>query len=129
MTSVDFFVNQWIAGMPMLWPEFAANGKVAITVRQALSHQAGLPYVEGDSLRQRLSADNRLSIEEARRVAPHNNATSLQVTAAVLLYLAVSGPPRRFAADSRPASFSGRRSAGATYKGAFPGAWPRARGW
>jgi homospermidine synthase len=27
---------------------------------------------------------SRLSIEEARRVAPHNNATSLQVTAAVL---------------------------------------------
>jgi CubicO group peptidase (beta-lactamase class C family) len=29
------------------WPEFAANGKDAITVRQALSHQAGLPLVEG----------------------------------------------------------------------------------
>jgi homospermidine synthase len=27
---------------------------------------------------------SRLSIDEARRVAPHNNATSLQVTAAVL---------------------------------------------
>jgi len=27
---------------------------------------------------------SRLSIEEARRVVPHNNATSLQVTAAVL---------------------------------------------
>jgi CubicO group peptidase (beta-lactamase class C family) len=30
------------------WPEFAANGKAAITVRQALSHQAGLAVVEGD---------------------------------------------------------------------------------
>ena len=30
------------------WPEFAVNGKDAITVRQVLSHQAGLPYVEGD---------------------------------------------------------------------------------
>jgi CubicO group peptidase (beta-lactamase class C family) len=30
------------------WPEFAANGKEAITVRQALSHQAGLPYIVGD---------------------------------------------------------------------------------
>jgi CubicO group peptidase (beta-lactamase class C family) len=28
------------------WPEFGANGKEAITVRQALSHQAGLPYVD-----------------------------------------------------------------------------------
>ena len=30
------------------WPEFAAAGKEAITVRQVLSHQAGLPLVEGD---------------------------------------------------------------------------------
>ena len=30
------------------WPEFAANGKNAITVRQAMSHQAGLPFVVGD---------------------------------------------------------------------------------
>ena len=29
------------------WPEFAANGKSAITVRQLLSHQAGLPVIEG----------------------------------------------------------------------------------
>ena len=31
------------------WPEFAAAGKEAITVRQVLSHQAGLPLVEGTS--------------------------------------------------------------------------------
>jgi CubicO group peptidase (beta-lactamase class C family) len=30
------------------WPEFAANGKEAITVRQALSHQAGLSVIEGE---------------------------------------------------------------------------------
>jgi CubicO group peptidase (beta-lactamase class C family) len=36
------------APVAQYWPEFAANGKAAITVRQALSHQAGLPYVEGD---------------------------------------------------------------------------------
>jgi CubicO group peptidase (beta-lactamase class C family) len=30
-----------------IWPEFAAAGKEAITVRQVLSHQAGLPLVEG----------------------------------------------------------------------------------
>jgi CubicO group peptidase (beta-lactamase class C family) len=29
------------------WPEFATAGKEAITVRQVLSHQAGLPLVEG----------------------------------------------------------------------------------
>ncbi|HEX3882721.1 MAG TPA: saccharopine dehydrogenase C-terminal domain-containing protein [Stellaceae bacterium] len=39
---------------------------------------------------------SRLSIEEARRVAPHNNATSLQVTAAVLagIVWAVENPRR-----------------------------------
>ncbi|HEV2303252.1 MAG TPA: saccharopine dehydrogenase C-terminal domain-containing protein, partial [Stellaceae bacterium] len=39
---------------------------------------------------------SRLSIEEARRVAPHNNATSLQVTAAVLggLVWAIENPRR-----------------------------------
>jgi CubicO group peptidase (beta-lactamase class C family) len=36
------------ATVAQYWPEFAANGKDAITVRQALSHQAGLPYVVGD---------------------------------------------------------------------------------
>jgi CubicO group peptidase (beta-lactamase class C family) len=30
------------------WPEFGAAGKDAITVAQLLSHQAGLPLVEGD---------------------------------------------------------------------------------
>lgn len=29
------------------WPEFAANGKAAVTVRQLLSHQAGLISVDG----------------------------------------------------------------------------------
>jgi CubicO group peptidase (beta-lactamase class C family) len=29
------------------WPEFAANGKQDITVRQLLGHQAGLSYVDG----------------------------------------------------------------------------------
>ena len=36
------------APVAALWPEFAANGKERITVGQAMSHQAGLPYVEGD---------------------------------------------------------------------------------
>jgi homospermidine synthase len=39
---------------------------------------------------------SRLSIEEARRLAPHNNATSLQVTAAVLagMVWAIENPAR-----------------------------------
>jgi CubicO group peptidase (beta-lactamase class C family) len=36
------------APVASLWPEFAQNGKGAITVGQVFSHQAGLPYVEGD---------------------------------------------------------------------------------
>ena len=31
-----------------VWPEFAARGKGEITVAQVMSHQAGLPYVEGE---------------------------------------------------------------------------------
>jgi CubicO group peptidase (beta-lactamase class C family) len=30
------------------WPEFAAAGKERVTVGEALSHQAGVPYVDGD---------------------------------------------------------------------------------
>ena len=40
------------------WPEFAAAGKEAITVRQVLSHQAGLPLVEAE-----LSLDEALAWE------------------------------------------------------------------
>ncbi len=36
------------AAVASIWPEFAAAGKGSITVRQVLSHQAGLPLVEGD---------------------------------------------------------------------------------
>jgi len=36
------------ATVASIWPEFAANGKGEITVAQTMSHQAGLPLVEGD---------------------------------------------------------------------------------
>jgi CubicO group peptidase (beta-lactamase class C family) len=40
------------------WPEFAQQGKDAITVRQVLSHQAGLAVIEGDlTLEEALSWD------------------------------------------------------------------------
>jgi len=35
------------AAVAKYWPEFGASDKEAITVRQVLSHQAGLPLVEG----------------------------------------------------------------------------------
>src|SRR5476651_2611633 len=36
------------------WPEFAANGKEAITMRHALSHTAGIPYMPDDVTREQL---------------------------------------------------------------------------
>ena len=39
------------------WPEFAANGKADVTVRQLLAHQAGLPVVD-EPLDARLLADH-----------------------------------------------------------------------
>ena len=46
------------APLAQYWPEFAAGGKGAITVAQVLSHQAGLPLVEGDySLSETLTWD------------------------------------------------------------------------
>lgn len=35
------------APMTDYWPEFGTHGKDAILVREALSHQAGLPFIEG----------------------------------------------------------------------------------
>jgi CubicO group peptidase (beta-lactamase class C family) len=44
------------ARVSALWPEFAQNGKDDITIGQVFSHQAGLPYVEGEfSLEESLS--------------------------------------------------------------------------
>lgn len=37
---------EYDAPVALYWPEFAQNGKERITVRQLLSHQAGLPAVE-----------------------------------------------------------------------------------
>jgi CubicO group peptidase (beta-lactamase class C family) len=49
------------------WPEFAANGKDAITVRQVLSHRAGLPLVEEE-----------LTLDEALRWDPVVEALAAQ---------------------------------------------------
>src|SRR5262245_42659289 len=51
------------------WPEFAAGGKGEITVTQALSHQAGLPLVEGEyTLEEVLSWDPM--VEQLARQEP-----------------------------------------------------------
>ena len=44
---VERGVIAWITPVAEVWPEFAAEGKGAVTVEQVLSHQAGLPgFVE-----------------------------------------------------------------------------------
>jgi CubicO group peptidase (beta-lactamase class C family) len=57
------------AAVATYWPEFAAAGKADITVRQVMSHQAGLPYVEGD-----FTLDEALSwepvVQQLARQAP-----------------------------------------------------------
>jgi CubicO group peptidase (beta-lactamase class C family) len=55
------------ATVASVWPEFAANGKEAITVGQVLSHQAGLPYVEGEwTLEQSLEWDPIVHASQGR---------------------------------------------------------------
>ena len=49
------------------WPEFAANGKGAITIAQLMSHQAGLPYV-----------DAGLGFDDAMAVTPMVEALAAQ---------------------------------------------------
>ncbi len=53
------------------WPEFAANGKEAITVRQLLSHQAGL-----------VEADPQLTVEQIH----HNHAAAAALANATPLW-------------------------------------------
>jgi homospermidine synthase len=67
---------------------------------------------------------SRLSIEEARRVAPHNNATSLQVTAAVLggLVWAIEHP-RRGIVEPEELDFARILEIAGPYLGDVVGVW------
>jgi CubicO group peptidase (beta-lactamase class C family) len=51
------------------WPEFAAAGKGEITVRQLLSHQAGLPAAD-DGIRPEDAIDSRAGAERLARQRP-----------------------------------------------------------
>lgn len=46
-TIVDDGLLDFDENVATYWPEFAENEKASITVRQLLSHQAGLPTIEG----------------------------------------------------------------------------------
>jgi homospermidine synthase len=67
---------------------------------------------------------SRLSIEEARRVAPHNNATSLQVTAAVLggVIWAIEHP-RRGIVEPEEMDFARILEIAGPYLGDVVGVW------
>jgi CubicO group peptidase (beta-lactamase class C family) len=47
-TSVlaNSFSLNWDDSVASIWPEFANNNKEKITIRQLISHRAGLPYIE-----------------------------------------------------------------------------------
>jgi CubicO group peptidase (beta-lactamase class C family) len=49
------------------WPEFAAQGKGEITIRQLLSHQAGLPYLDKPVSLDTINAPDRLGELIARQ--------------------------------------------------------------
>jgi homospermidine synthase len=67
---------------------------------------------------------SRLSIDEARRVAPHNNATSLQVTAAVLagIIWAIENP-RRGIVEPDEMDYARILEIAAPYLGEMVGVW------
>ena len=67
---------------------------------------------------------SRLSIDEARRVAPHNNATSLQVTAAVLagVIWAIEHPARGIV-EPEEMDFARILEIAAPYLGEIVGVW------
>jgi homospermidine synthase len=67
---------------------------------------------------------SRLSIDEARRVAPHNNATSLQVTAAVLggVIWAIEHP-RRGVVEPEELDFARILEVAGPYLGDMVGVW------
>jgi CubicO group peptidase (beta-lactamase class C family) len=52
------------------WPEFAANGKEAITLGQLVSHQAGIPYVDAPLARDEVLAV-RPAVEALAAQAPY----------------------------------------------------------
>ena len=64
---------EYDAPVARYWPEFAANGKEAITVRQLLSHEAGLHSVRAaadraEDLLDHLEVENRLAERPVHRV-------------------------------------------------------------
>lgn len=64
---VDRGLIDYDAPIAEYWPEFGANGKAALTVRQAMRHRAGLSQLNGASREELL---NHLVMEERLAAAP-----------------------------------------------------------
>ena len=90
------------AAVATIWPEFGGNGKDAITVAQVMSHQAGLPYVEGDFTLEEctlVDADRRGARRAGADLGTGNEARLPH--AHVRLARRRADPPRRSAAPQR----------------------------
>ena len=62
------------APLARYWPEFAAHGKAVITVRQAMSHRAGIPCFDIDLTKEEVLAWDPVirALEEQRPLFPPN---------------------------------------------------------
>ncbi|HET7487615.1 MAG TPA: serine hydrolase domain-containing protein [Acidimicrobiales bacterium] len=53
-----------------VWPEFGANGKEAVTIRQLLCHEAGIPQIRGEVAGVEAMADWEAMVATVERLAP-----------------------------------------------------------
>lgn len=87
------------APVAVYWPEFAAAGKAGITVAQLLSHQAGLPGVEGGFTQEEL-VDSRLAAGIIAAAAPLWNAAGIHSYHALTMGVFMEELARRCAQES-----------------------------
>lgn len=69
---VDRGLIEYDSPVAEYWPEFAANGKVDITVRDVMRHRAGLPHLNGASKAELM---DHLAMEQRIAAAPVSRLT------------------------------------------------------
>ena len=87
------------APVAVYWPEFAAAGKSGITVAQLLSHQAGLPGVEGGFTQEEL-IDSRLAASIMAAAAPLWKSAGIHAYHALTMGVFMEELARRCAQES-----------------------------
>lgn len=95
------------APVALYWPEFAAGGKAAITVAQLLSHQGGLPGVEGGFTQEEL-LDSRLAAGIIAAATPLWNGTGMHSYHALTMGVFMEELARRCAQESLQGIFERR---------------------